>query len=406
MLELPDTALGRARDWLDDRLYMLNDLRLAAVEWRGDLVRYAGTEKHSGAPFSMLYFGIPQTGTFLADMLFADYRIAERRERIAAWNGAEHLTRAGTEVDLVMGDLSWPYWHLIAVDRFLRVAPSVSHKIPLAGDWPTMEAEYRKRKTTRDDVNRAATYGFEFSLTQDTATIEHFYDNMYVPYATARHGQFMQVESREALIHIAQHGAFVKVMHEGRFVGGGVLYRMLDSLRYLWFGILQDLDPKLADGLRSAIYFHSIKLGIEIGCKDLDLLYTPPLLNNGIYRYKRKLGTKIVNEWHYSRVALRATSFGPAVVSALTKLPLAIPNEAGGMRGRMLVDKPGLTVKQLRSMHADNAILGMDRLQVFSLAPLSAEVQGAEYPHESCPLELRDLSALEDGAAAYCALGS
>lgn len=406
MLEGPSSPLARLTEHVRDSLYFRKELLLSAQEWRGDAVWYSGTEKHGGMPLRLLYFGGRATESFVARMLFREHREERRMPGLAAWSGVRQLERARSGVDLVLGDVAWPWWHAASAGDFLRAPPFVSHKIPLAGSWDAMEAQFRRRKTTRDDLKRAASHAFTFELTQDAAAIGEFYDSMYVPHAGERHGGNTLVESREAVLHIGRAGALLQVFHERRFVAAGVLYRVADSLRFLWFGMLPGIERRLSDALRAALHFRCMQLGIEIGCRQLDLRDSPPLLDNGILRYKRKLGSRLWHEWHRSRWLVRPNNFGPAVVSAFTHMPLLVATARGTLRGKLLVDREALTMEEIRRLHADHACPGMECLEIHSLRPLPAHVggaAGASAADAACPLVLFDLSAAAEPLRVFCA---
>jgi hypothetical protein len=382
------------------RLYWLRELMGAAYQCQGDAIWVTGTEKHSGEPLSMFYYGALDRYDYIVGRLFAEHSVERIEEDLWVWTGL-HMLRRATQSDLVVADLAWPYYRALPHSRYLHLSSVILHKVPLAENWAVMEEQYRKRKTSKDDLNKMKKAGLSYRTTTERADIEHFYNAMYVPYVTRRHGELVQIESLEDVVKIAQQGALIQIVQGERVLGAGVLYRMDLSMRFLWLGMLDDLDAGLIDAVRAGLYYFSMQFALARGCCELNLMYCVPVLNDGIHRYKRKLGAHLHNDWKLSEIVLRVRQLTPAVKSFFSRLPLAITDAQRNLSARIMLTEQDISPDKMRRICQDYHCNGLERLKIFSTQPLNAAVLGTTYG-EGAPVELYDLTCSSDPAVDFC----
>ena len=380
----------------------LDRAKLAASEYRGDAVWITGKEKHSGQPLSTFYYGSLLCYDYLVDSFYAEHSIVAQREAVSVRVGAR-LLKSESASDLVVGDLAWPYHLWLARQGFLRVPPQISHRIALPGDWATVEQRFSARKTTRDELRKIEKFGLTFRITRDAATIDRFYDTMYLPYARRRHRNLVDVEPREVISKTGARGALIEVLHRGASVGCGILHRTDRVMRFMWLGIVDGLDVALQGAVGAALYCFSMRHSIDVGCTEINLMYAPANLNNGIHRYKRKLGARIGNDWPYGQLLMKITNINPSVVSVFANTPFAAIDEHGALHARILVAQDGLSPDDLRKLGAYYACEGFERIKVFSMRPLSEQAlkSGSATP-DGPPLELHDLTRSASPVADFC----
>jgi hypothetical protein len=176
-------------------------------------------------------------------------------------------------------------------------------------------------------------------------------------------------------------------------------------MRFLWLGVSPSLDRALTSACNAALYCFTIKHAIAVGCTEANLMYCKLGLDNGIHRYKRKLGARVCNDWALGQLLVRVTRMTPAVASFLQRMPFAVAGSGDRLRGRVLVCRPNLTVTDVGKIAAYHACRGLEHLTIVSTEPLAAAVRNADYEplDPSLPsIELRDLSASRDPAVEFC----
>src|SRR4029077_17022018 len=116
---------------------------------------------------------------------------------------------------------------------FLRVPPQISHKIALPAEWSSVERRFSAGKPPRDGVRKIEKFGLTFRTTRDAATIDHFYDTMYLPYGRRRHADLADLEPREVTQKTAAKGALIEILRGKSVVGGGVLQRVDRVMQFM-----------------------------------------------------------------------------------------------------------------------------------------------------------------------------
>lgn len=380
----------------------LDRAKVAASEYRGDAVWITGKEKHSGEPLSTFYYGTRLCYDYLVDSLFSEHSIVKQREAVSVRAGSRLLKNESSS-DIVIGDLAWPYHLGSARSGFLRVPPQMSHRIALPRDWPTIEQRLSARKTTRDELRKIEKFGLTSRITRDVATIDRFYDTMYEPYALRRHAELVDIEPRDVILKTGARGALIEVLHRGAAVGGGILHRTDRMMRFMWLGIVDGLDAALQGAIGAALYCFSMRHAIEVGCTELNLMYSPANLNNGIHRYKRKLGARIGNDWPYGQLLMKVTNLNPSVVSVFANAPFAALGHHGSLHARITVARDGVSAEDVRKLGAYYACAGLERIKIFSTRPVGEQTLSTDYAVlDGVPLELHDLTRSANPVADFC----
>jgi hypothetical protein len=380
----------------------LDRAKLAATEYRGDAIWITGKERHSGEPLSTFYYGTLLCYDYLIDSFYSEHSIVKQREAVSVRVGSR-LLKSESASDIVVGDLAWPYHLGLARHGFLRVPPQMSHRIALPKDWSEVERRLAARKTTRDELRKVEKFGLTFRITHDAATIDQFYDTMYLPYARRRHGDLVDVEPREVISKTGARGALIEVLQGDAVVGGGILNRVDHVMRFMWLGIVDGLDAALQGAVGAALYCFSMRHSIDVGCTEINLMYAPANLNNGIHRYKRKLGARIGNDWPYGQLLMKITNLNPSVVSVFANTPFAAIGERGALHARIMVTQDGVSPDDIRKLGAYYACEGFEHIKIFSMRPFSEHVVNTDYasPH-GLPLELHDLTRSTSPVADFC----
>jgi hypothetical protein len=135
----------------------------------------------------------------------------------------------------------------------------------------------------------------------------------------------------------------------------------------------------------------------------MNLMYAPANLNNGIHRYKRKLGARVGNDWPYGQVLIKINNLERAVVSVFAHTPFAAVGAHGGLHARITIAQDGVSADDVRKLGAYYACEGFERVKIFSARPLSEQVLKADYAMlDGVPLELHDLTRSAHPVADFC----
>ncbi len=351
----------------------------------------------------MFYYGTLLTYDYLVDSFYSEHSIVRERESVSVRLGSR-LLRTESGSDLVIGDIAWPYHVGMPKNGFLRVPPQISHRIALPAEWSSVEQRFAARKTTRDELRKVEKFGLTFRTTRDAATIDRFYDTMYLPYGRRRHADLADLEPRDVIQKTAAKGALIEILHGDSVVGGGVLQRVDRVMQFMWLGVVDGLDAALQGAVGAALYCFSMKHAIDVGCTEINLMYAPAQLNNGIHRYKRKLGARVGNDWPYGQLLMKVASLTPAVVSLFANTPFAAVGARSGLHARITVAQDDLSPEDVRKIASYYACDGFEGVKIFSMRPVSEPVLRGDYATEDVRLriEVHDLTKSANPVADFC----
>lgn len=373
----------------------------AACQTEADAIWLQGREKHTGEQVKALYFGSGRSFAHLVDKLYSNHTIERRIDNLRIWSASRYFREAQGSVDICFADLPWPYSQLYGRGESLHIPGWIIQKIMIPDTWDAVVKQFRKN-TRSTDLRKVRKYKLEYKISRDKAEIDHFYDTMYEPYAKQRFGDLSVIDDREEIAASGAYrqGGLLQVVHEGRVVAGVVLYQWRRIMHFLWFGVAADLESGLADAALSGIYLFSIQHAYNQGCTEMNLSFTIPLLNDGVFRYKRKWGAGVHNAWKLGEIVARPFTFGPAIRSFFGNQPMIV-REGDRLIGKVLVPEAAATPENIAKLIDGYASAGLHALQFFSTQPLT--IPGAptdEDPH--IPTTFVDLSASSNPALDFC----
>ena len=169
---------------------------------------------------------------------------------------------------------------------FIMQPDFIVFEIPL----PNTLDEYLKSITTgaRNNLKRVYKMGFTSTISCDKEWVETFYKDYYVPTMVHRHSDDAAVISKYEMIStINNSGAeFVKLYLDGVCVAAA-LTRFNNSKYYCEkLGYLNGDVSLLEKGIVAGLYHFRIQRAYDLGCKTIVLGGAPPLLENGVLKFK------------------------------------------------------------------------------------------------------------------------
>ncbi|MDD9971578.1 MAG: hypothetical protein OXR73_35375 [Myxococcales bacterium] len=313
------------------RLRQLRNTARLAMEARGERITARGIGLGSRQPLTVRYLGLPGYFEHLAPRLFEGS--VEELERESAWNGLafrqfEDSKMHKEGLDLLIAHLPRPYGHLVG-GRALEVPCWIIQKAQLDRPWDDVVASFRKNTRTTD-LRKVRKYSLTPHITRDLSDIRDFYDRMYVPHAKRRFGPLSVVDDFDEVVEdVKSRGELLLVHYEGAAVGGCELVSDGQYMQLLSLGVVDELPPSVADAALSGIYLFALQHAHARGCRELGFALTLPNVKDGIYRYKRKWGTAIHDDFSESSFFWQPRTFGVAVQAFLVEHPWMYRSSAG-----------------------------------------------------------------------------
>lgn len=178
-------------------------------------------------------------------------------------------------------------------DLLLRQQPFV----PLAINIGTTEQAYLSTlsESARDDARRARNRRFTLEVHRDAAWAHEFHDRFHRPSISRRHGEDGFVANEHEFVDLLTRngGEFVCVVKDGRRVAAVLASPRQPTYLLHRLGWRDGDDAILKDGAVGAIYWYAVRRARELGCARVSLGGTPPVLEEGVTRYKMKWNAEI-----------------------------------------------------------------------------------------------------------------
>lgn len=245
------------------------------------------------------------------------------------------------------------------------------------------EAPIHGNKSLRSDLRRLRRDELRRGTTQDPALFDVFYEEMYRPHLSARHGDAARRSSRWWMRRLMEQGALLQVLRRDEFVGGDIVIRRGREAVAMIMALRLGGEGELSPGLTAALYHFAIEWALEQGCRKIDFGQCRSILNDGLVRYKRKWEMRVRDDrLRVDRVlAVKVRRFGPAVLRFLVDNPMFVL-EPGGLAGWVFDDsREPVARDRLRELFHGVLTVGLERFCVASpagLAPGAAEAVSSE----------------------------
>lgn len=178
-------------------------------------------------------------------------------------------------------------------DNLLRMQSFV----PLTIDIGESEEAYvaKLSKSSKDDARRARNRNFTVEIHRDATWAKEFHDRFHQPSISLRHGEDGFIADEREFVDLVKRGAgeFLCIVKEGVRVAAVLAAPEPASYRLHRLGWRDGDVTILKDGAIGAIYWYSLRRARELGKPRVTLGGTPPILEDGVTRYKLKWNPQV-----------------------------------------------------------------------------------------------------------------
>lgn len=177
----------------------------------------------------------------------------------------------------------------------------------------------------KNNLRRIQKQGFRFWTSTSEDDFHTFYDRMYIPMITGRHGDYTELEPKPSMLEDFRRGGlllFAAPPGEG-MVAGKLIYHRGEQAYIIASGTL-DGDPRWHDlGALSALTYAEIRWAWENSVRILDCGSVRPFAVDGNYLYKLRWGMKpIPDTWAARAWTFWAPGSHPAALRWMEQHPL------------------------------------------------------------------------------------
>ena len=281
-----------------------------------------GKEKHSKAPLIILYLSNEELYPYLENILFYEKPKSKRIGKLYIWNLKKKIKNISSKIDAVFIENEMFYANYFERQGFTVIPEFIS--MTLDTSKPFEEIYNNFSKSAKEDARKVIKNGFNYQIFHDFRMLKLFYYKMYLPYMYNRHGKKAVCTNFHTMrLIFDRDGKLLLIKLKDEYVFGGLFSVKKDKATALYAGILDKKNSLLKKGVSAASYYFFIQWAKENGIKTLDFGTVKPFLNDGLFKYKKKWGTKISkNEsYYYSIFPFKLCKNNKAIMSYLEHNP-------------------------------------------------------------------------------------
>lgn len=323
-----------------------------------------GPSPYSGRPWVILMAGSQPAIDNVSHRFFACPPQREVVGSLPLWRLPSTLKRLGASADLVIARVDRLSARLFFRTPCLVVPESVGSWLAVPDD---LNKAARANHSLSEDLRRIRREKLALEVSHTQPDCEVFYHTMYVPYLRKRHGELAIVRNLPQMRRAFRRGGILWVLRDGQRVAGGLFYQRNDVLYPLAVGTAGGDFTLTKKGALAAVYFFYLQYAHSQRCTRIDFGGSPPVLNDGLLRYKCKWGARLTAQslTHYDYL-MRWERPNEQVIAFLAHRSL-IFRRHGQLAAVTALESGNVATPDLvRQIHCSLSIPGLQRLFIIS----------------------------------------
>ena len=270
----------------------LNRLKSIVFQFRLQAYIVSGVEKTSGENIRFLFVGRKKFLLFLNDLFFTDTPHIEHVGTLFVWKLKSFNRFFSSAIDAVFVSCDRFYQRMLQ-KAGLFVFPQLIDMVFDAKDsLEKIQSDFSS--SAIKDIKHIKLYGYSYSICSDLKSLEQFYYRMYRPTMIGTSGRNTPVPFLYMRFFYELGYELLQVKNmEGDVVAAGLFYCTDTKLTGKYLGVLQNDEMLYVKKVVSALYYFHILLAKKRNIDVINFGACRPFVNEGLFQYKRKWGTKV-----------------------------------------------------------------------------------------------------------------
>lgn len=335
----------------------------------------SGEARGSGRQVTAVTAGAQPWVEYLTDLFFDGSPQQRPMGRVPQCVLPRVLDGLAPSVDLVVARTDTLSARLLFSRGYLLVPEWVDLWVNVPDDLAALQRGPHKRDV-RNDLRRIRKSGLTYKVSHAEADFMVFYQDYYLPLIRVRHEKYGRVSSLSTLHARFRRGGLIWVLHEGRRVAAALFDRWEGTLHGFALGVLDGDDRFVKLGGLVAAYYSEFRHAHALACSELNLGACRPVLTDGMFRYKRKWGARVVERsGSYYDYLVRWRQSSESVHAFLAHSPLIFRHRGGLSAVTAAVCDGQTTEEDARRVHRRLWTPGLHRLYLLSPSGWEAACQ-------------------------------
>jgi len=294
-----------------------------------------GEESSSRQQLAIMYSGTKEKKNYFANLAFNNLNLENHVGRRWLWQVSTKSERIHSGCSLIINEVPAglrilfkkkecfyiPEWIINGVD--------IPDNIHALVDYKSCKSDILvDNDSLKSDLRRITKNGLYFEIANKFSQYQDFYNNMFVPYLTKIHGNMALIPSYEWMKTKFKHCDLLLIKKDGKQIAGVLLNYRKKRARLWALGVKDGNLDYLKQGATGASYYFSFCYLREKGYKTVSLGGSRAFLKDGVFRYKKKWGAKIIIATK-SGFLLKVMSITGGVKGFLTNNPFVYIDKIG-----------------------------------------------------------------------------
>jgi hypothetical protein len=367
-----------------------------------DMMIIEGAEKFSQASMTTLYIGHHENDAFMLNLIYDRYTVTKKHAKLPLTGFFKWFILYRHSVDLIILDHELLLCTLYKNPSWLVIPQWIRQKFYVPDTWDEVLSKFRKN-TKKTDLRKVRKYMFSYRISRDKNDFDIFYEKLYKPYLEMRFNDEVIIESKPKVLRQCRKGELMQIIRDGEVVAAVLLHNSEGRLAYVWVGVPDHITGEMSKGAFSALYYFTILYGFNSGCHEIDFLGTRPLLNDGLFQYKRKWGTVVQKSPIPRGDILLKPVRETDVVKSFISHNLFVVREGKNLVGKIFHSEGRLNREDLSDIVSRYATDGLSALKIYcSMGYRNGTIEWARSLEEK--IVLIDLKNIDDPVKSYCLL--
>ncbi len=361
-----------------------------------------GKELGSGGPIKALYIGNSLNHRFVFNSILSEYIVLDIKKNLHIFKAFRFAQEYENKLDIIFMDLGYIYGKLMKLYQmnYIYVPRFLGQKMDIGKNKQDL-VNYLRRHRDSKIINRIIKNNITYRIVATEDEYRDFYHNYYMPYTRKRFGETALIENEEVFLRMCRRGKVMQILHDNEVKLYCLMQLESRVLSLHWLGISENINEKMHSIIINASYYYQFLYAFENGCDYVDLLYVRPLLNDGVYLYKRCWGAKIypVSDLK-GGIYIKPTNMSGPIVNIFSN-NYYVTKQNKKLIAKIMINNADLSVEYLDKFMKNHYSKGIDAVRIYSLRKVDPAVTTWAQEHLS-PLQVIDLSDEKNPQESFC----
>lgn len=241
-------------------------------------------------PVGLMFCGNFLDKNYMVRVAFRDDCSQTEFGRVWIWQIKKLIKRHQKDVDVLMYDV--PH----CVSLWLGNRGCLCIPTWVMGDLEFSLINFDSEKIKKDIKRIRKKYEYTFEVARDRASLDHFYNEMYLPYISKRYDKETVFSNFEDELREFKDWEVLFVKREGTLISGRCHYYQKDgSIILKYVGVKDGNEDLVNEGAIQALYYFLFEYLKDKKYKRIFVEGSRPFFADGVLNYKKKWGLRLTH---------------------------------------------------------------------------------------------------------------